>query len=136
MSQNVFHPRAQKLIEKRKPFIVVSHDEPYFGQVYALIREHEIKKGTWTNVDEIAYLALVLEQAQPPAPQGVASDDGAAVMRVCPFCGATVFIRAHADNSIVPHCTPVIGARCSASDMPFSEAENAAKNLPTMDDSQ
>lgn len=50
-----FHPRAAKLMNKRKSFIVVADDEPYFHEVYSLIREHEIQKGTWTNEDQQIY---------------------------------------------------------------------------------
>lgn len=50
-----FHPRAAKLMNKRKSFIVVADDEPYFHEVYSLIREHEIQKGTWTNEDQRIY---------------------------------------------------------------------------------
>ena len=46
-----FHPRAMKLIAKKKNFIVVADDEPYFMVVYHLIRTHERSKGTWTEQD-------------------------------------------------------------------------------------
>jgi hypothetical protein len=50
-----FHPRAWKLMRKHKEFIVVAYDEPYFMQVYKLIRDAELAKGTWTDVDEYNY---------------------------------------------------------------------------------
>lgn len=50
-----FHPRAAKLIAKRKNFLVVAEDEPYFRQVYDLIRDHEMEKGTWTQEDQWHY---------------------------------------------------------------------------------
>lgn len=50
-----FHQRAAKLMLKRKKFIVVAEDEPYFIAVYNRIREHEISKRTWTNDDEKTY---------------------------------------------------------------------------------
>jgi len=50
-----FHPRAFKLISKKKPFIVVAIDEPYFRTVYELIRATEINKGTWTDQDELFF---------------------------------------------------------------------------------
>jgi hypothetical protein len=50
-----FHPRATKLMGKRKPFLVVACDEPYFRQVYDLIRDHEMQKGTWTHEDQWHY---------------------------------------------------------------------------------
>jgi hypothetical protein len=50
-----FHPRAVKLLRKRKPFIVVACDEPYFMGTYSLIRSHEMAKGSWSEVDERIY---------------------------------------------------------------------------------
>lgn len=50
-----FHPRATKLMGKRKPFLVVACDEPYYHQVYDLIRDHEMLKGTWTQEDQWHY---------------------------------------------------------------------------------
>lgn len=47
-----FHPRAMKLLKKRKNFVVVADDEPYFLQVYALIRSHQMERGTWSDQDE------------------------------------------------------------------------------------
>lgn len=47
-----FHPRAAKLMAKRKGFLVVACDEPYYCGVYSVIREHEIKNGRWTLEDE------------------------------------------------------------------------------------
>lgn len=50
-----FHPRAIKLMEKRKPFVVVAEDEPYYLRVFAMIRAHERHKGTWSVIDEQRY---------------------------------------------------------------------------------
>jgi hypothetical protein len=50
-----FHPRAMKLIGKRKNFVVVAEDEPYFPTVYALIRAYEFSNGRWTDEDERIY---------------------------------------------------------------------------------
>lgn len=47
-----FHPRAAKLMQKHKNFLVVAEDENYFEQVYNLIRDGEMNKGTWTIEDE------------------------------------------------------------------------------------
>lgn len=52
-----FHPRAIKLLRKRKNFIVIAEDEPYFLQAYNLIRAHEASKNTWTQEDEDIYKA-------------------------------------------------------------------------------
>ena len=50
-----FHPRAVKLMRKRKNFLVVAEDEPYFMQVYRLIRKNEKANGTWSDEDERIY---------------------------------------------------------------------------------
>jgi hypothetical protein len=51
-----FHPRALKLIQKRKNFIVISQDEPYYLACYAKIRDQEKNQGTWTEQDEVYFL--------------------------------------------------------------------------------
>lgn len=50
-----FHPRAAKLMRKRKNFVVIACDEPYFMDAYDLIRDSEIQKGTWTVEDQWHY---------------------------------------------------------------------------------
>lgn len=50
-----FHPRAAKLMAKRKNFIVIADDEPYFKQAYDLIRFAEDYNGKWTEEDECKY---------------------------------------------------------------------------------
>jgi len=47
--------RAGKLLKKGKFFLVVAEDEPYFKQVYDLIRNREKEIGRWTNEDEEQY---------------------------------------------------------------------------------
>jgi hypothetical protein len=54
-----FHPRAMKLIAKKKKFLVVACDEPYYLMVYQLIKEHELKINRWTDEDEQLYLSEV-----------------------------------------------------------------------------
>ena len=49
------HPRAFKLMSKKKYFIVIANDEPYFLDAYSMIRKEERSKDTWTEEDEIAY---------------------------------------------------------------------------------
>lgn len=44
--------RAGKLLKKGKFFLVVAEDEPYFKQVYQMIRNREIEIGRWTEEDE------------------------------------------------------------------------------------
>lgn len=50
-----FHPRAVKLLRKRKNFLVIADDEPYFTLVYSLIRSSERLAGRWTDEDEKRY---------------------------------------------------------------------------------
>jgi hypothetical protein len=49
------YPRVFKLIDKGEYFLVVAKHEPYFVQAYGLICEQEMKQGTWSEFDEIAY---------------------------------------------------------------------------------
>lgn len=51
-AEQAFSPRAAKLMRKRKNFIVVAEDEPYFDVVYTAIRAHEKEEGRWTEEDE------------------------------------------------------------------------------------
>lgn len=52
-----FHPRAAKLMIKRKQFIVIANDEPYYLVAYLMIRENEKARGTWNDEDERVYQA-------------------------------------------------------------------------------
>jgi len=47
--------RAGKLLKKGKFFLVVACDEPYFNEVYDMIRANGIKIGRWTEEDEEQY---------------------------------------------------------------------------------
>ena len=63
ISENAaFHPRANKLIRKRKAFLVVAIDEPYYTQVYNIIRIEESRKGTWTVDDQRRYDMMMEEK--------------------------------------------------------------------------
>lgn len=46
------NPRAWKLMLKQKPFVVVACDEPYFFDVYKMIRSHEIAAKRWSREDQ------------------------------------------------------------------------------------
>lgn len=50
-----FHPRAMKLMRKRKPFLVVAIDEDYYMRVYSLIRHNEVGASRWDEEDEVLY---------------------------------------------------------------------------------
>lgn len=58
-----FHPRAFKLLRKKKNFIVIADDEPYFIKAYDMIRKHEQEKGTWTAEDERLFKAAFDKRA-------------------------------------------------------------------------
>jgi sulfite reductase beta subunit-like hemoprotein len=70
--QNEFHPRAAKLMSKRKGFVVVAQDESYYPVVYAMIRNHEIKSGRWNDIDEIAYRQSI---GLPPLPSATEKEE-------------------------------------------------------------
>lgn len=54
-----FHPRAVKLMKKKKYFVVVADDEDYFEMVYNEIRSSETLKGTWMPEDERIYRSMM-----------------------------------------------------------------------------
>jgi len=58
--------RAGKLLKKGKPFIVVACDEPYYLEVYRLIRAYEKAKGTWTERDENVFNQTIVEWREDP----------------------------------------------------------------------
>ena len=53
------HPRAKKLMEQGKHFIVIASHEPYYLRAYAMIRAQETEQGSWTKEDERLYLEAV-----------------------------------------------------------------------------
>ncbi len=55
----LYNTRAGKLLMKGTPFIVVKLDEPYAKEVYNLVKESEVAKGTWTEEDEQAYSSFL-----------------------------------------------------------------------------
>lgn len=58
-----FHPRALKLLTKMKEFLVVAHDEPYYWDVYNMIRDSEMIRDTWTEEDEARFQGKWIEEA-------------------------------------------------------------------------
>jgi hypothetical protein len=54
-----FHPRAWKLIQKCKPFVVVAEDEYYYLDVYQMIRHAEMLMDRWTPEDQRLYVEAV-----------------------------------------------------------------------------
>jgi hypothetical protein len=53
------YPRAFKLMDNQKSFLVVASHEPYYKKVYEMIREQETQQSTWTDEDERIYQACV-----------------------------------------------------------------------------
>ncbi len=51
------YPRAFKLMRNNKHFLVIASHEPYYLKAYEMIREQEMKQGTWTDEDEALYKA-------------------------------------------------------------------------------
>jgi hypothetical protein len=74
----LFHPRAAKLMLKQKNFVAVAIDEPYFADVYGMIRESEKQKGSWTGEDEQLWRdALYRVGVDPDRVQGIRDVVGA-----------------------------------------------------------
>lgn len=58
---NDFHPHAFKLMFAEKNFVVVAENEPYFPQVYSIIRDQEIAQGhPWNEEDERKYQEAIM----------------------------------------------------------------------------
>jgi len=53
-----FNKRVFDLASTKTPFVVVAQDEPYFREVYNLIRSHEQSLGRWDAKDEELFCAL------------------------------------------------------------------------------
>ena len=57
------NPRLNKVLASGKEFLIVTETEPYYMDVYRMIRAQEKKQGTWTEGDEEAYVeALIVER--------------------------------------------------------------------------
>uniref|UniRef100_A0A6M3KUQ6 Uncharacterized protein n=1 Tax=viral metagenome TaxID=1070528 RepID=A0A6M3KUQ6_9ZZZZ len=56
----LLHPRVLKLARSGKRFIVIGEHEPYFMAAYAMIRDQEMKQGTWSEEDRLEYAAAQL----------------------------------------------------------------------------
>lgn len=50
------NPRLNKVLASGKDFLIVTETEPYFSEVYRMIRAQESKQGTWTEEDEYRYV--------------------------------------------------------------------------------
>lgn len=63
-----FHFRAMKLMKKHKNFLVVAEDEPYFIEVYELIKKNEMEKGRWTVGDDKLFWDAYTKKNRPNYP--------------------------------------------------------------------
>lgn len=82
-----FHPRAVKLLRKKKNFLVIAVDEPYFLAIYALIRAFEIAKGTWSTGDEVLYIRAADQHVQATPAGGALEAPTESGLHNCFACG-------------------------------------------------
>ena len=54
-------PRLNKVLASGKAFLIVTETEPYYLEVYRMIRCQERKQGTWTAQDELLYVEALEE---------------------------------------------------------------------------
>ena len=50
------NPRLNKVLASGKEFLIVAETEPYYTEVFRMIRSQESKQGTWTMFDEARYV--------------------------------------------------------------------------------
>ncbi len=50
------NPRLNKVLASGKMFLIVTETEPYYLDVYRMIRHQEQTQGTWTRADEQGYV--------------------------------------------------------------------------------
>ena len=55
------NPRLNKVLASGKEFLIVTETEPYYLEVYRMIRKQEKKQGTWTQQDEERYVEALEE---------------------------------------------------------------------------
>ena len=55
------NPRLNKVLASGKEFLIVTETEPYYLEVYRMIRKQEKKQGTWTQQDEELYVEALEE---------------------------------------------------------------------------
>ena len=52
------YPGLENLIREGEPILVIPSGEPYFMQVYRIIRDQKLMSGYWTPDDEITFMDL------------------------------------------------------------------------------
>jgi len=53
------NPKLKKVLKNNDPFIIINYKEPYFKNVYDIVRINERIKGTWTKECENNYLKMI-----------------------------------------------------------------------------
>ncbi len=59
---NQLPARLNKVLEEGKPFLIVVNTEPYYMDVYRMIRKQEKKQRTWTEGDEEAFVEALMDE--------------------------------------------------------------------------
>ena|GEM_PF-6308392 len=63
------HPRVWKMVAKGRNFLVIGEHEPYYLEAYKMIRDQEMKQGTWTEEDRVAFGAAQLAGTEYVRPE-------------------------------------------------------------------
>lgn len=53
--------RLNKVLASGKDYLIVTETEPYYLDVYRMIRQSEKRQGTWTSLDEERYVTALEE---------------------------------------------------------------------------
>ncbi len=53
--EDLMSDRLKKVLRSKKDFLIITETEPYYQNVYFLIRNHERIKGTWSEDDETRF---------------------------------------------------------------------------------
>ena len=56
------NPRLNKVLASGKEFLIVTETEPYYLDVYQMVRKQEKMQGTWTDRDEDNYVEVLEAQ--------------------------------------------------------------------------
>lgn len=56
------NPRLNKVLASGKMFLIVTETEPYYLDVYRMIRKQEKKQRTWTEGDEEAFVEALMDE--------------------------------------------------------------------------
>ena len=62
MTAGALNPRLNKVLASGKEFLIVTETEPYYLDVYQMVRKQEKMQGTWTDRDEDNYVEVLEAQ--------------------------------------------------------------------------